>query len=176
MAYAPALAVADDLAPRFTSERPADARLVDALVARAFGPGRFAKTAERLREGRAPCLPLSLVARSDGEVVGCVRQWPILIGDTPALFLGPFAVDERWRGNGLGGELIRHACAAAAGVGEGLILLVGDASFFAPLGFSAALTREVRLPGPVDPARLLARELIPGAAEGLAGPVRSIAA
>ena len=32
------------------AETPADASAVEALVLAAFGPGRFAKTAERLRE------------------------------------------------------------------------------------------------------------------------------
>lgn len=176
MAHAPALAVADDLAPRFARERPADAHAVEGLIVRAFGPGRLAKTAERLREGREPLRALSFVAWSDGEAVGCVRQWPILIGETRALFLGPIAVEHNWRRHGLGGDLIRHARDAAVRAGEDLILLVGDRPFFGPLGFSADLTGRVRLPGPVDPARLLARELIAGAAAGLAGAVRSIAA
>ena len=136
-------------------ETPNDTPEADALVARAFGPGRFAKTAERLREGRELLYDLCVVARADGVLVGCVRQWPIWVGDSPALLLGPIAVAPEHRSLGLGAALVRRACEVAEAAGYRHILLVGDASFFGPLGFSVA--RGVQLPGPVDPGRLLAR-------------------
>jgi predicted N-acetyltransferase YhbS len=154
-------------------ERPADASLAEGLIARAFGPGRYAKAAERLREGRTPLLDLSFLAWAEGEAIGCVRLWPIAIGGTRALLLGPFAVEEAWRSAGVGAALIRRACEAATADGHRLILLVGDEAYFSPLGFSAAPTRAVRMPGPVDQGRVLVRALVPGAAEGLAGPVRA---
>jgi predicted N-acetyltransferase YhbS len=157
-----------ELAP----ERAQDAPLVDSLIARAFGPGRFVKAAERLREGAHPILDLSFVAWVAGETVGCVRLWPVRIGETPALLLGPFAVDAAHRGQGLGAALVRRACAAAAEAGHALILLVGDADFFAPLGFSAALARRVVMPGPVDRRRVLVLALREGAADNLSGPAR----
>ena len=162
---APEVALEPVLAP----ERLEDGARVDALIARAFGPGRFGKTAERLREHNLPDLAMSFVAWRGGDLVGCVRQWPVRIGETPALLLGPFAVEESWRKRGLGAALIRRAREAAAQAGHRLILLVGDAPFFEPLGFSVALARGVRLPGPVDPRRVLVGELVPGAAAGLAG-------
>ncbi|HEY2482552.1 MAG TPA: N-acetyltransferase, partial [Caulobacteraceae bacterium] len=122
-------------------ERPADAALAEGLIAGAFGPGRYAKAAERLRESREPMLDLSFVAWAEGQAIGCVRLWPIAIGGTEALLLGPFAVDEAWRNAGVGAALIRRACEAAAAAGHRLILLVGDEAYFAPLGFSAAPAR-----------------------------------
>ena len=153
-------------------ERACDAPLSDSLIARAFGPGRYAKAAERLREGQAPIAELSFVAWRENVAVGCVRLWPIAIGETPAILLGPFAVDEAERSAGVGAALIRRACEAAAAAGHRLVLLVGDEAYFAPLGFSAAPARAVRLPGPVDPDRVLVRALVSGAADGLVGPVR----
>ena len=163
------MAIPYHLAP----ERPGDAVLGDALIARAFGPGRYAKAAERLREGRTPLHELSFVAWAQDEAIGCVRLWPIAIGETEALLLGPFAVEEKWRSAGVGAALITRACEAASAGGHRLVLLVGDEAYFAPLGFSAAPARAVRLPGPVDQRRVLVRPLVPGAAEGLAGPVRA---
>jgi predicted N-acetyltransferase YhbS len=150
-------------------ERPDDAEGVDRLILRAFGPGRYAKTAERLREGRAPSLELSFVAWEAGAIVGCVRQWPVRIGETPALLLGPFAVDPDYRSQGLGAALIVHACEAAQKRGERLVVLVGDEPYFGPLGFVAA--PKVRMPGPVDQRRVLARPLTVGADAGLEGAV-----
>jgi predicted N-acetyltransferase YhbS len=154
-------------------ERACDAPLSDALIARGFGPGRYAKAAERLREGQAPIAELSFVAWRGDVAVGCVRLWPIAIGGTPAILLGPFAVDESERSAGVGAALIRRACEGAAIADHRLVLLVGDETYFGPLGFAAAPARAVRLPGPVDPGRVLVKALAPGAAEGLAGPVRA---
>jgi predicted N-acetyltransferase YhbS len=160
------------LEPILKAERPQDLHLVDALIDRAFGPGRFVKTAERLREGNTPRRDLSLVAWVGGEAVGCVRMWPIHIGDSPAVLLGPFAVEDAWRSQGLGGQMIEAACTAAERAGAGIVLLVGDEPYFAKFGFEIAPAGRAVLPGPVDRRRVLWRALRPGALEGVAGAVR----
>jgi predicted N-acetyltransferase YhbS len=152
-------------------EQPQDRLLVDALIEGAFGPGRLAKTAERLREGNRPLLDLSRVAWRDGRAVGCVRMWPIRIGGSTAILLGPFAVDETWRSQGLGSQLVHGACEAARQAGHGLVLLVGDAPYFTRLGFEPTPQGRVVLPGPVNPRRLLWRALRPGALDGIEGAV-----
>lgn len=163
------LAAAPDLPP-LVAERPEDASAVERLVLRAFGPGRFAKAAERLREGgRTPRLDLSFVAWEEGAIVGCVRQWPVTIGGRPALLLGPFAVQPEFRSQGLGAALIVRACEAAAAAGHALIVLVGDMPYFGPLGFEIA--PRVTMPGPVDARRVLVRAFVAGALAGLEGPV-----
>jgi predicted N-acetyltransferase YhbS len=159
--------------PLLRSEQPADAPLVAGLIERAFGPGRYAKAAERLRETNSPLLDISLVAWAGERLVGCVRMWPVHIGQTPAVFLGPFAVEPTYRSAGLGARLIRQACAAAADAGHDLILLVGAGAYFKPLGFAPVAPHRITLPGPVDPDRVFTLELTPGAAANLAGPVRA---
>lgn len=144
-------------APRTTpvlieAETPADAPDVEALVLAAFGPGRFAKTAERLRERAA--IVAGFVARDGERLLGSVRLWSIAIDDAPALFLGPIAVAADNRKAGLGAELVQACLGHAAEAGLG-VLLVGDVPYFGRFGFTAA--PEVRLPGPVDPRRLLWR-------------------
>jgi predicted N-acetyltransferase YhbS len=166
-------ALAAPALPTLVNERPEDAAAVEALIARAFGPGRFAKAAERLREGGRPILALSFVAWEGGTAVGCVRLWPVTVGATKALLLGPFAVDAEYRGQGLGAALIERACAAAGKAGHDLVVLVGDEAYFGPLGFTAAPVRRIVLPGPVDQRRVLARSLKPGVPPDLAGPVRA---
>ncbi|MHB8530886.1 MAG: GNAT family N-acetyltransferase [Caulobacteraceae bacterium] len=139
------------------NETPADGPAVLALIDRAFGPGRFAKAAERLRENNRPRLDLSFVAWNADHAIGCVRMWPILIGEVGAVLLGPFAVEDDHRRAGLGGRLIRRACAAADRAGAGPILLVGDEPFYAAYGFAAAAASGVVMPGPVDQGRVLLR-------------------
>jgi predicted N-acetyltransferase YhbS len=154
-------------------ERSEDRARVDGLIERAFGPGRLAKAAERLRERNAPLLDISRVAWDDGQVAGCVRMWPVHAGPAPAVLLGPFAVEDAWRGRGLGSRLIREACEAARLAGHGLVVLVGDAPFFGKLGFETAPPGRLVLPGPVDGRRVMWRALRPDALEGVEGPVRT---
>lgn len=135
---------------RIETESPADAAAVEALVLAAFGPGRFAKTAERLRE-RAR-IAAGFVTREDGRIVGSVRLWSITVGGEAALFLGPIAVAADCRRAGLGADLVQACVDHAGGVG---ILLVGDLPYFGRFGFRPA--PEVRLSGPVDQRRVLWR-------------------
>lgn len=135
---------------RIEIEGPADAAAVEALVLAAFGPGRFAKTAERLREKAR--VVAGFVAREDGRLVGSVRLWAITVGGVPALFLGPIAVSADSRCVGLGADLVQ-ACIDHAG--DTGILLVGDLPYFGRFGFFPA--PDAHLPGPVDQHRVLWR-------------------
>ncbi|MGH7016884.1 MAG: GNAT family N-acetyltransferase [Caulobacteraceae bacterium] len=151
---------------RISPERQEDEAAIAELLDRAFGPGRLAKTAERLREGNRSLRHLSFVAWRGARAVGCVRLWPIRVGDEEAILLGPFAVDEGERGNGLGARLIESALDAVAKAGALPVLLVGDLSYYGRFGFAAA--RGAALPGPVDPSRVL----VHGAPVGFGGLVR----
>lgn len=157
----------------YRPETPDDAPLADALIERAFGPGRHARAADRLREGNVQIAGLSYVALADGRLIGSVRLWPVTIGGRPAVFLGPIAVEAGRRGLGVGQALVEHACRAAAKAGWRAVLLVGDAPYFGRAGFAAAPAKAVVMPGPVDQRRVLLRPLVEGGAEGLAGSVRA---
>ena len=144
---------------------------VTALIDRVFGPGRFAKVSERLREGNRLLADCSFVAIRDARPVASVRMWPVTIGEAPAAFLGPLAVDPDERSAGLGQALVERACQAASAAGWKAVLLVGDAAYFSRAGFSAAGAAGIVMPGPVDPRRVLLRALVPGGDEGLVGRV-----
>jgi predicted N-acetyltransferase YhbS len=147
----------------------------EALLDRAMGPGRFAKTSERLREGRLPVL--ALVARADEELVGSVRLWAVeTAGSRGVLLLGPLAVTPERQGEGIGAALMRRALNRAAAAGQGAVLLVGDAPYYERFGFSAGLTRRLALPGPVERPRFLGHELRSGALAGACGLVRAAGA
>ncbi len=146
------------------SERPEDGPAIDALIARAFGPGRFAKVSERVREFAAFAPELSAVAWADGRILGCARMWRVRVGGVPVTFLGPFAVEQGERNAGFGARLIARACEAAQAAGETHVVLVGDEPYFSRVGFSNAAGRAVVMPGPVDQRRVLARGLAADAA------------
>lgn len=161
-------------APDFTfaPERPADHAAVERLSERAFGPGRYAKTAYRLREGVEGSPTLSFVARVGTLLVGANRMTPIDIGGAPALLLGPLVVEPAFRQLGLGEQLIRLSLDAARAEGHTLVLLVGDQGYYARSGFRLVPPGTITLPGPVDPARLLFCELVEGALATISGRVR----
>jgi predicted N-acetyltransferase YhbS len=155
------------------SEQPQDGPLVDALVDRAFGPGRFTKVSERVREFATFAPELSMCAWADDRLLGCARMWRVCVGGRPVVFLGPFAVEQGERNAGFGARLIARACEAAEAAGESHVVLVGDEAYFARVGFAAAPGCAVRMPGPVDQRRVLVRTLQPDAGD-LAGLVEAL--
>jgi predicted N-acetyltransferase YhbS len=153
-------------------EKPADAAAVEALNAACFGPGRFAKSAYRLREGVAPVAGLGFVAAEKGALLGSVRFWPIRVGGHDELLLGPLAVRGEQRGKGIGIGLMQAGIEAAKrGPWRG-ILLVGDEPYYARVGFARVPPGRVRLPGPVDRDRILGLSLKGGEMVALSGEVR----
>jgi len=156
---------------KIESEKPADAPEIEALIVHSFGPGRYAKSAYRLREGVDEVKSLSFVAREDGKLRGSVRFWPVKIGPEPALILGPLAVEPEQRGRGIGIELMKRGIEAAKTAGHSLIILVGDLDYYARVGFGRVTPGQMKMPGPVDQARVLALELKPGALARAQGPV-----
>ena len=154
-----------------TAETADDAAAIDRLHERTFGPGRYARTAYRIREDVAPSLELSFVARIGTLMVGSVRLSPIRIGDTAALLLGPLTVEPPFRERGIGQALLTRALDEAKANGHRLAILVGDEPYYGKVGFKRIPKGQVKLPGPVDPARLLVAELADGAFAGVKGMI-----
>jgi len=151
-------------------EETCHARAVEDLLNSAFGPGRFTKTAYRLREGVDAIPELSFTGFLGGELIATIRFWPVLIGhDAEALMLGPLAVDPAKRGNGWGLDMIETGLAEAKNLGHRLVVLVGDETYYARQGFKQVPPGQITMPGPCDPQRLLYCELVErvfGAVEG----------
>lgn len=144
----------------------------EAMLDAAFGPERFEKTSERLREGRLPAEGLALAALCGERLVGTVRLWDVALGaDRPGLMLGPLAVDGESRAAGIGGLLMREAIARAKDAGHPAIILVGDEPYYRRFGFAAAKMEHLWMPGPVERSRFLGLELVPGALDGARGLV-----
>lgn len=152
-------------------EHPSDAAPIEGLLDRAFGPGRFTKSSERVREFATFRPDLSYCALDGGDLVGSVRMWAVRVGATSVVFLGPLAVEAEARKGGVGGQMVELACQAAARAGFPVVLLVGDEPYFQRFGFAAAPAARIRMPSPVDQRRVLVRALTPGGADDLVGDV-----
>lgn len=163
------------MAYSLTAERPEHHDAIERVLDRAFGPGRFAKTSERVREQGAVFEPmLTRVALNEaGEVIGICRIWRVEAGAQQLYFLGPLAVDPAEQSAGLGLALVRDTVAACRVGGGGGVVVVGAERFFRPIGFSVVPKGRLTLPGPVDPARFLWLELRPGGLDKLQGELRA---
>jgi len=154
--------------------KESDQPLIEQLLDIAFGIERRVKTSYRLREGSTPADGLSLVVR-DAEVglAGSISFWPLAIGSTgtPALLLGPLVVHPKRQNLGVGLTLMREGLGLAKGLGHRFVILVGDAPYYARVGFQKLPEGQLTLPGPVDPKRFLYVELVPGALAEMRGLV-----
>jgi predicted N-acetyltransferase YhbS len=155
----------------YLPEEPAHDQAIEEINEEAFGPGRFTRAAYRIREGGPHDLSLSFVAMIGGEVAASVRMTPVAAGAGRALLLGPLAVRPAHKNVGIGRKLVRIAVEAAEKAGHGLVLLVGDAPYYGPLGFGRVPNGQITMPRPVDPARLLAKEIVAGSLASLGGEV-----
>jgi predicted N-acetyltransferase YhbS len=160
-----------------SAEKAADIAARDALLDRAMGPNWRRKASEKLRRGRVPAEGLAFVARDfRGDVVGTVRLWDVRLEglNGTALLLGPLAVEPSLKNAGIGSALMHHAIREAEKLGHGAILLVGDAPYYTRFGFSSERTRNLAMPGPYEPQRFLALELVAGALDGARGVLRPV--
>ncbi len=150
---------------------PEDEAAIEKLHSQAFGPGRFARTAYRVREA-AGAGGFGLTAWRDGELVGAVQFTAVSIGGRDgAMMLGPLAVAPRFKAQGFGRALVEEGVARARELGAQVVILVGDLSYYGRMGFHRVPAGQITLPGPVAGERILARELLPGAVVAYAGVV-----
>ena len=156
-------------------EIPADVAARERLLDLCFGEGRFAKTSQRLRNGRLPAAGLALTADVEGGLAATVRLWNVDAGAAPALLLGPIAVDPSVQGRGVGSTLMRVALARAEALGHAAVLLVGDAPYYARFGFGRC-DAGLWMPGPFERERFLGLELRAGGLANAAGVVRATGA
>ncbi len=157
-------------------ELPPHASEINQITFEIFGPGMFARAAYKLREGVMPETHLSFVAQKGGRIIGSVRQTRILIGEKPALLLGPLGVLPTHKNSGIGRSLMKTAVSAAKEAcdtgGAKIILLVGDYDYYAPFGFVRASQEQIIMPRPVDIGRVLACELQNGSLAATGGEAR----
>lgn len=143
---------------------------VEALYDLCFAPGRTALSSYRLRDDVAPVGDLCLILRDEGGVLaGAIRYWPVLVGATRALLLGPVAVHPTRQGEGLADLLIRDSLARAQALGWERVMLVGDAPYYNRFGFERL--DGIGMPPPTNPDRILGLALQDGAWQGVQGDV-----
>lgn len=151
---------------------PEDLPNVSALHARVFGPGRFARSAYRVREGTPAISSFCHGAFLGTRLIAALRLTPITIGSTSnALLLGPLVVDPDFANQGNGRRIVEDATADARAANVDLIVLVGDMPYYGRFGFQPVPPGQMKFPGPVSPARILALELTPASLPKFTGRI-----
>lgn len=124
------------------SEAPADAAGIRDVTERAFlgqehTCGREAEIVDGLRS--AGCLAISLVAESDGQVIGHCAVSPVTVGSGEDCWfgIGPVSVDPRFQRRGHGAMLVRGALAKLEEIGARGCVLVGHPEYYVRFGFRA---------------------------------------
>lgn len=140
----------------FLTEDASHDAAINLINEEAFGPGRFVRSSERVREQGPHDRQMSFVASDRGEIIASVRMTPIFAGETVGHLLGPLAVRPSHKNLGIGRELVRIVLGLAEKSGSNAVLLVGDPPYYAPLGFAPTKPGALSMPGPFDPRRLLA--------------------
>ncbi len=140
------------------------------LFSKALGPGRFARSAYRVREHTNTNISFGFNAFLDDELIGSITLTPIKVGDkSGACLIGPLIVTESQRSQGVGQALIEEGLEAAGEKNLKLAILVGDIEFYQRAGFTPVPRGQILLPGPVATERLLAREIEAGTLEQFKG-------
>jgi predicted N-acetyltransferase YhbS len=142
-----------ELVPLDTVPGDAIERLLDA----AFGADRHGRTAYRLRQGGTAIADLSFALIDNGALIATIQCWPVRIGDTPLILVGPVAVDPGHQNEGHGRRLMHAMLEAAAKLGNPAMVMVGDPEYYSRFGFTDEATAGWELPGPWEARRLLAR-------------------
>jgi predicted N-acetyltransferase YhbS len=155
----------------YLPETPAHDAEIEHINEEAFGPGRFARAAYKIREGGPHERALSFVAINGGDVIASVRLTRIAAGKGRALLLGPLAVRPAFKNLGIGRRLVAISLEAAGKAGQPAVVLVGDEPYYGPLGFKRIPRGQISMPRPVDLDRILAVEILPGAVARLTGEV-----
>jgi predicted N-acetyltransferase YhbS len=163
--------------PNVRLATPEDDAFVEELQAIAFGPGRFSRTAFRVRERFPIDQSLSLIAEVNGVPCGSVWMTPISVGGIDGYMLGPLATHPNFRKRGAGKLLAREVSRRALERGAGsFVILVGDYDYYGPLGYQRMPEDSVIWPGPVDPRRVLLHSADPTLAVRLKGPIAAFGA
>ena len=147
----------------YVCETPkAHGRAIERLFDATFGPGHFAKTAERVREYSSSLPEITRVGLLDGRLIAVCRVWPIFIGKTPVLFYGPIAVLPEFQGGKVGQQVTEASLEAGREVGHDFACLIGAPPYFSRMGFEVPPHGSVSFPGPQDQARVMLKRLAAG--------------
>jgi len=158
-------------------ERETDHATVHAINAAAFPTPLEADLVDALREQAHPLI--SLVAESDGTILGHILFSPVTLDSRPGLpimGLAPMAVTPEHQSSGIGSALVRAGLEECRQKGFSAVVVLGHPEYYPRFGFVPAVRYGLRSEYDVPDEVFMVQELVPGALQGATGTIRYHAA
>ncbi|MFT6071535.1 MAG: putative N-acetyltransferase YhbS [Alphaproteobacteria bacterium] len=133
---------------------------IEEIIETAFGPGRFAKTAYRIRESCNFQPLFGFVTENHLKNIVATIRIAYLDKNKPDIaFLGPIAVNSDLRNMGLGMALMKIAEQECWKREIKQIILIGDPEYYRKFGFTKMTHTNIILPHPINTNRIVIKSL-----------------
>jgi putative acetyltransferase len=157
-------------------ETPSDYPAITEVNDLAFGQPAEGKLVEDLRKNPKFVTELSLVAEANGEIVGHILFFPIVIRseegkEKETISLAPLAVRPEFQKKGIGGKLIREGLKVCRQLGYDSVIVFGHPEYYPKFGFKQAGTWGIKDTFGAPAEAFMALELKEGVLEGASGVV-----
>lgn len=162
-------------------ELPADYPLVFRIIEQAFltmpfADGDEALMVEEIRKNKEYIPELSLVAETEGRLIGHILFTPNKIISESSVFnsltLAPVSVLPEFQNQGIGSKLIREGHRIAKTLGFTSCFVLGHADYYPRFGYHPAAKWGIPPPHGAPSEAFMAVELVPGALTGVSGTMK----
>ena len=116
-------------------EKKTDNKKIFLLEEDVLGPGRYARPSFRLRENLEPNIKFSKVCCQGQKIIGSIRFFNCQIQNNRGLMLGPLIVDQKFKGRGIGKELVNNSISSIDKKNIDFIILIGEFDYYRQFGF-----------------------------------------
>lgn len=122
-------------------ESPDDIAAVREVNRLAFGQSLEGQIVDALRANGG--VLLSLVAVTDGRIVGHILYSPVVVGTFRGAGLGPMAVLPVYQRQGIGSQLVTTGNRRIGEAGHPFVIVLGHPEFYPRFGFTPASARGI---------------------------------
>ena len=157
---------------KIRSELLRDYDEIDLVIFSAFKQYNEVKLVHELRKTKQYNTDLSLVATSNGQIIGHILFYPVKMSDYETLILAPLAVKPKYQRKGIGGKLIEEGLKQSREQGYGSVLVLGHPDYYPRFGFEKASKWGIRLSTNVPDVAFMAIQLRENSLLGKKGVVQ----
>jgi predicted N-acetyltransferase YhbS len=116
-------------------EKKIDNKKIFLLEENVLGPGRYARPSFRLRENLVCNQRYSKIYCRGQKIIGSIRYFNCKIENREGLMLGPLIVDQKFKGRGIGKELVNQSIKSINDKKIEFIILIGELDYYGQFGF-----------------------------------------
>lgn len=116
-------------------EKKSDNKKIFLLEEDVLGPGRYARPSFRLRENLEPNIKYSKVYSQGQKIIGSIRYFNCKMQNNNGLMLGPLIIDQKFKGRGIGKELVNKSISSIDQKNIDFIILIGELDYYGQFEF-----------------------------------------